>query len=148
MVDGDLAMLYGVETKIFNQAVKRNIRRFPVDFMFQLTREEAEKLRSRSQFVTLKQGKNIKYLPYVFTEFGVAMLSSVLRSERAIFVNIEIMRTFGRLRRLLASHKDLADKLQELENKYDKNFRVVFKAIDHLLRLPEEPIKEPMGFRP
>jgi ORF6N domain len=161
MIDTDLAFLYGVTAKRLNEAVKRNIKRFPPDFMFQLNREEAEKLRSRSQFATLKRedslrsqiatlrrGKNIKYLPYVFTEFGVAMLSSVLRSERAILVNIEIMRTFGRLRQLLASHKDLADKLQELEKKYDKKFRIVFDAIEQLLRLPEEPPKEPMGFRP
>jgi hypothetical protein len=163
MVDVDLAVLYGVDAKRLNEAVKRNMKRFPSDFMFQLTREEADKLRPRSQFVTLKRGDSLrsqfatlknnrglhrKYIPYVFTEYGVAMLSSVLRSERAIFVNIEIMRTFGRLRQLLSSHKDLAEKLHELENKYDKNFRIVFKAIDHLLRLPEEPTKELIGFRP
>ena len=169
MIDSDLASLYGVETKTFNQAVKRNLKRFPPDFMFRLTRGEAEKLRSRSQIVTLnedetkanslrlqiatlKRGENIKYLPYVFTEFGVAMLSSVLRSERAILVNIEIMRTFGRLRQMLASHVELAEKLRELEKKYDESFRVVFEVIERLTERPDEsqdePPKELIGFRP
>jgi hypothetical protein len=163
MVDSDLASLYGVTAKRLNEAVKRNIKRFPSDFMFQLTKEEAEELRSRSQFATLNEkkilrsqiatlrldtewGQHRKYLPYVFTEFGVAMLSSILRSERAILVNIEIMRTFGRIRQLLSSHKDLADKLQEIEKKYDESFRIVFELIERLMNLPEEPPKEPMGF--
>ncbi len=163
MLDSDLASLYEIETKTFNQSVRRNIKRFPADFMFQLTREEAEKLRSSSQFNALKQGDSLrsqivtlkndrglhrKYLPYVFTEFGVAMLSSVLRSERAILVNIEIMRTFGRIRQLLASHADLANKLQELENKYDESFRIVFEVLERLEKLPEELPKTLIGFKP
>src|SRR2546423_10080321 len=120
MLDYDLAKLYGVETKILNQAVKRNIKRFPGDFMFQLDIQEVRD--SRSQIVTLKRGQNIKYLPYAFTEHGILMLSSVLNSERAVQVNIEIMRAFVRLRQILASHKDLAKKLEELEKKYDAQF--------------------------
>ena len=158
MLDSDLAVLYGVDAKRLNEAVKRNVKRFPSDFMFQLTREEAEAFRSRSQIATLNGGENLRsqiatssyggrrYLPYVFTEYGVAMLSSVLRSECAILVNIEIMRTFGRLRRIISSHKDLANKLKNLEKKYDKNFKIVFDIIDQLLILPEEPPKVPIGF--
>src|SRR4030066_466174 len=112
MIDRDLAQLYGVETRAFNQAVKRNINRFPEDFMFRHTNEEAAAL-SRSQFVILKRGQNIKYLPYVFTEHGVAMLSSVLKSKRAVKVNIEIMRAFVKLRRIIASNIELAYKLNE-----------------------------------
>jgi hypothetical protein len=147
MLDSDLAALYGVETKIFNQAVKRNIKRFPPDFMFQLTKEEAENLHLRSQIVTLSVGwgQHRKYLPYVFTEFGVAMLSSILRSERAILVNIEIMRTFGRIRQILASHADLAEKLQELERRYDESFKIVFDVLERLMKLPE-PSKPRIGF--
>ena len=106
MFDSDLAELYDVETKVLNQAVKRNIARFPEDFMFQLNKEESSEL-SRSQIVTLKRGRNIKYLPHTFTENGVAMLSSVLNSERAIQVNIQIMRTFTKIREMLSSHKNL-----------------------------------------
>jgi len=116
MLDKDLAKLYGVEVKVLNQAVKRNIERFPEDFMYQLTIQEVTN--SRSQIVTLKQGQNIKYLPNVFTEQGVAMLSSVLNSERAIKVNIQIMRAFVKLKELLLTHKDLAIKLEALERKY------------------------------
>ena len=117
MLDADLAALYGVETRVLVQAVKRNLERFPEDFMFQLSKEEADFL--RSQIVTLKRGRgqHSKYLPYVFTEQGVAMLSSVLRSPRAIKVNIEIMRAFIRLRKMLASHAELAQKLDALEKK-------------------------------
>ena len=124
MLDRDLAVLYGVTTKAFNQAVKRHKDRFPSDFIFQLTVEEAQALRSRSQSVTLKRGQNIKYWPYAFTEHGILMLSSVLSSERAVQVNIEIMRTFVRLRLLLASNAELAKKLEELELKYDHQFKV------------------------
>jgi hypothetical protein len=145
MLDKDLAMLYGVETKVLNQAVKRNIHRFPDDFMFQLNQEEATKL-SRSQIVTLKQGQNIKYLPYVFTENGVAMLSSILNSERAIEVNIQIMRTFTKIREMLISHKDLARRINDLEKKYDSQFRVVFDTIRQLLSPPELK-KSKIGFR-
>jgi hypothetical protein len=129
-----LAGLYAVPVKVLNQAVKRNIDRFPDDFMFQLTLDEAEAiLRSRSQFVTLKRGENIKYLPYAFTEQGVAMLSSVLRSPRAVEVNIAIMRTFVQLRRLMDSNRDLARKIEALENRYDEQFATVFDAIKRLI---------------
>ena len=144
MLDKDLTALYGVETKVLNQAVKRNIKRFPDDFMFQLNWEEASEL-SRSQFVTLKKGKNIKYLPYAFTENGVAMLSSVLNSERAITVNIQIMRTFTKLKEMIATHKDLQKKIEDMEKKYDHQFKVVFDAIKQLLSKPE-PKKKKIGF--
>lgn len=134
LVDADLASLYGVSTGALNQAVKRNAARFPDDFMFQLTTVEAEAiLRSRSQFVTLKRGQNIKYLPYAFTEQGVAMLSSVLRSPRAVAVNIAIMRTFVQLRRLMDSNRQLARKIEAMEKKYDEQFAVVFDAIKRLI---------------
>jgi phage regulator Rha-like protein len=124
MLDSDLAELYGVTTKTLVQAVKRNIKRFPLDFMFQLEIQYVMAL--RSQIVTLKtgQGQHRKYFPYVFTEQGVAMLSSVLNSERAVEVNIQIIRVFVKLREMIASHKDLAKKLEELEKKYDAQFRV------------------------
>ena len=155
MLDEDLAALYAVEVKILNQAVKRNIDRFPEDFMFQLTAEEFANLRYqsgastlRSQTVTLKtrRGQHRKYLPYVFTEQGVAMLSSVLRSKRAVQVNIEIMRAFVRLREMLASHAGLARKLAALEKKYDAQFKVVFDAIRELMT-PPEPKRRRIGFR-
>lgn len=145
MLDRDLAKLYGVSTKVFNQAVKRNTERFPSDFMFRLTHEENEAL--RSQIVTLKPGRGrySKYLPYAFTEQGVAMLSSVLRSKRAIQVNVEIMRAFVRLRRLLASNEELARKLAVLEKKYDAQFKVVFDAIRELMA-PPSPKRRRIGF--
>ena len=152
MLARDLAYLYGVTTKVLNQAVKRHADRFPEDFMFQLTMEEARiwweqarPIRLRSQFVTLKRGRHIKYRPYAFTEHGILMLSSVLNSERAVQVNIEIMRTFVRLRRILASHADLARKLEALEKKYDTQFKIVFDAIRQLMT-PSEPKKRPIGF--
>jgi hypothetical protein len=121
MLDHDLALLYGVETKVLNRAVKRNLQRFPLDFMFQLTPEEADVL--RCQIGTSKKGRGgRRYLPYVFTEQGVAMLSTVLNSERAILVNIEIMRAFVKLRQILASNGELSLRLDELESKYDKQF--------------------------
>ena len=146
MPDADLASLYGVETRVLVQAVRRNLGRFPADFMFQLSKEEVDFL--RSQIVTLKRGRgqHSKYLPYVFTEQGVAMLSSVLRSPRAIQVNIEIMRAFVRLRQMLASHAELARKLDALEQKYDAQFRAVFDAIRQLMA-PPEPKRRPLGFR-
>jgi phage regulator Rha-like protein len=148
MLDVDLAELYGVATKVLNQAVKRNLSRFPEEFMFKLTKAEAERIRSsRSQTVTLKQGQNIKYLPYVFTEQGVAMLSSVLNSERAIQVNIAIIKTFVRLREMLSSNAALARKLEELEGKYDHQFKVVFDAIRELM-IPPEPPRKKIGFTP
>jgi len=129
-----LAELYAVPVKVLNQAVKRNIDRFPDDFMFQLTPDESEAiLRSRSQIVTLKRGENIKYLPYAFTDQGVAMLSSVLRSPRAVEVNIAIMRTFVQLRRLMDSNRDLARKIEALEKRYDEQFATVFDAIKRLI---------------
>jgi len=144
ILDRDLAELYGVGTKILNQAVRRNRARFPEDFMFQLTWEEVEI--PRSQFVTLESGKNIKYPPFAFTEQGVAMLSSVLRSKRAVRVNIEIMRAFVQLRQMLASHADLARKLAALEKKYDAQFKVVFDAIRELTAPPEPSRKRRIGF--
>lgn len=144
MLDNDLAELYAVETRVLNQAVKRNIKRFPSDFLFQLSRAEAAEL-SRSQFVTLKRGQNIKYLPYAFTENGVAMLSGVLNSDRAIAVNIQIMRTFTKLRELLATHKELRRKVEEIEKKYDHQFKVVFEAIRQLMA-PAETNKKKIGF--
>lgn len=143
MMDADLATLYGVTTKALNQAVKRNLARFPRDFMFQLTDEEAAAL--RSQIVTSKRRGGRQYRPYVFTEQGVAMLSSVLRSERAIQVNIAIMRAFVRLRELIGSNKILSRRLAELEKKYDAQFRVVFEAIRELMA---EPASKPhrIGF--
>jgi len=144
MLDSDLAELYGVSTKRLNEQVKRNRARFPGDFMFQLTVSETEIL--RSQFATSKKGGGgRRYLPYAFTEQGVAMLSSVLNSERAIQVNIEIMRAFVRLRRILASHAALARKLDALEKKYDAQFKVVFDAIREMMKPPEFK-KRPIGF--
>ena len=154
MLDRDLAQMYGVATKALNQAVKRNIKRFPMDFMFQLSWEETEAL--RSQFVTLnntindisKRGKHIKYLPYAFTEQGVAMLSTVLNSERAIQVNIAIIRAFVKLRELLLTHKELAQKLEEMERKYqlhEQDIQVIFEAIKKLIEPPDEPPKPRFG---
>ena len=149
MLDSALAELYEVEVKVLNQAVKRNIARFPADFMFQLSAEEAAELRpqpapsnTRSRTVTLKtaRGKHRKYLPYALTEQGVAMLSSVLRSPRAVMVNIEIMRAFVRLRQMLASNAALARKLAVLEQKYDAQFKAVFDAIRELMN-PVAPRK-------
>ena len=145
MLDRDLALLYEVETKVLNRAVKRNLQRFPSDFMFQLMAEEVVLL--RCQIGTSKKGRGgRRYLPYVFTEQGVAMLSSVLNSERAISVNIEIMRAFVKLRQMLASNAGLARRLGELESKYDKQFKVVFDAIRRLMATPVRARKE-IGFR-
>jgi hypothetical protein len=147
MVDSDLADLYGVHVKVLNQAVRRNRKRFPSDFMFQLTMEESRSL--RSQTVTLKsaRGRHPKYLPLAFTEQGVAMLSSVLRSPRALAVNVEIMRAFVQLRRLLGSHAELARKLDALEHKYDGQFAAVFQAIRELMA-PPKPSSRRIGFAP
>ena len=146
MLDSDLAELYGVETFNLNKAVKRNIERFPQDFMFQLTREEYNSL--RFQFGILKRGQHSKYLPYAFTEQGVAMLSSVLRTKRAVQVNIAIMRAFVKLREILSTHKELAHKLAELEQKiekHDEEIKAVFDAIRQLMA-PLEPKKRKIGF--
>jgi hypothetical protein len=146
LLDADLARLYGVTPKVLNQAVRRNIDRFPDDFMFQLTAEEAESL--RSQFVTLKRGEHRKYRPYVFTEQGVAMLSSVLRSERAVKVNIAIMRAFVQLRAALETNSALARKFGELEQrvgKHDDEIAAIIEAIRQLMAPPSKPKRE-IGF--
>jgi hypothetical protein len=143
LLDRDLAVLYQVSTKVLNQAVKRNRSRFPDDFIFQLTREEtAELVTNCDRFKSLKHSSNF---PYAFTEQGVAMLSGVLNSERAIQVHIAIMRAFVRLRRLLSTNADLSRKLEALEQKYDSQFRVVFEAIRALMAEPEKP-RRPIGF--
>ena len=148
MLDADLADLYGVQIKRLNEQVRRNRRRFPADFMIRLTKDEHEAL--RSQFATLKpgRGEHRKYLPYACTEQGVAMLSSVLNSDRAIDVNIEIMRAFVRLRQLLSAHKDLSSKLADLERKvgtHDGQIQAIFEAIRRLMT-PPEPTKRRIGF--
>ena len=143
MLSQHLAELYEVEPRALNQAVKRNIERFPEDFMFQLNPEESANL--KSQFVTSSWG-GIRTAPYAFTEQGVAMLSSVLHSERAIQVNIEIMRAFVRLRQMLSSNAELARKLNALEKKYDVRFKAVFEAIHELMTPPESKKKRPIGF--
>jgi ORF6N domain len=151
MPDGDLAKLYGVPVKAINQAVRRNAERFPADFAFRLDWDEARAL--RSQIVTLddesssasRRGKHAKYAPYAFTEQGVAMLSSVLKSRRAILVNVEIMRAFVRLRELIARNAHLARRLDALEAKYDRQFKVVFDAIRDLMAPPAPP-KRRIGF--
>ena len=156
MLDKDLANLYGVATKKLNQAVKRNMKRFPQDFMFQLTWDEIERL--RSQFVTLKisnkskRGKHIKYLPFAFTEQGVAMLSSILNSDRAIEVNIQIMRVFIRLKQFIHAHKELEGKFDLLEkkvgehlNKHDEEITAIFSLIKKMLIVEAKP-KRRIGF--
>ncbi len=160
MFDADLAGLYGVTTKALNQAVARNKNRFPEDFAFRLTRSEFDALRSRiatsspgqdrlrSQIVTSNNGRGgRRYRPYAFTEQGVAMLSSVLRSVRAVEVNIAIMRTFVQLRRLMDTNRDLARKIEALEMKYDEQFAEVFAAIKELVAPPAEPQRQ-IGFHP
>ncbi len=148
MFDKDLAELYGVRTKVLNQAVKRNLERFPSDFMFQLNQEETEiwkQIYLRSQFVTLEPGKHIKYLPYVFTEQGVAMLSSVLNSRTAIDVNIQIIRTFTKLREILSDNKKLSEKIEKMERKYDTQITKIFDVIKSLVTQKEIP-KNRIGF--
>lgn len=145
MLDFHLAGLYEVETKALKRAVKRNLERFPDDFCFALSDEEWNNLRYQFGTSSSAQWGGRRYLPYVFTEQGVAMLSSVLRSKKAIQVNIEIMRAFVRLREILATHKDLARKLEEMEKKYDAQFKIVFDAIRQLMLPPEKP-KRPIGF--
>ena len=148
MISTHLAELYGVTTKALIQAVKRNIERFPSDFMFQLTWNEATF--SRSQFVTLKHGQNIKYLPYAFTEQGVAMLSGILRSKKAVQVNIAIMRAFVKLRQILSANKELAHKLAKLEQhieKHDIEIHAIFEAIRQLMAPPVK-LKRRIGFHP
>ena len=144
MLDRDLAELYGVETKVLKQAVRRNIDRFPSDFMFELTDTEFKNW--RSQFVTSKGDRmGLRYKPMVFTEQGVAMLSSVLRSKRAIRVNIQIMRAFIKLRQMYISHKDLKRKIAAMERKYDEQFQIVFEAIKQLIDADQKP-KRKIGY--
>ena len=139
----DLAVLYGVETRVLMQAVQRNLDRFPEDFLFQLTNQEFTNL--KSQFVTSSWG-GIRKLPFAFTEQGVAMLSSVLRSKRAVAVNIEIMRAFVRMRALIDGNRALAKKIADLEKKYDNQFKVVFQAIYDLMDDREKKPKRKIGF--
>ena len=144
LLDRDLAELYGVETRALKQAVRRNRKRFPEDFMFELTKQEFEDW--RSQFVISNSDKmGLRYRPMAFTEQGVAMLSSVLNSDRAVEVNIAIMRAFVQLRKMIASNEELARKLDELEEKYDEQFRIVFDAIRALIEHDEKPPKK-IGF--
>ena len=145
MLDRDLAILYGVETKYLKRQVNRNIERFPEDFMFQLTKEEMESWKSQI-VISNREKMGLRRRPYAFTEQGVAMLSSVLNSDRAIQVNIQIMRTFTKLREMLMAHKDLKRKIEDMEKKYDYQFKIVFDAIKQLLEPPTEP-KGKMGFR-
>lgn len=160
MLDRDLAVLYEVPTYRLNEAVKRNKKRFPEDFMFQLTKDESNSLRSqivisneketislRSQNAILSKKKYDIYRPYAFTEQGVAMLSSILNSDRAIQVNIQIMRTFIKMREMLATHKDILKKIEEMEKRYDKQFRIVFQIMRGLTDPPKES-KRKIGFQP
>ena len=148
ILDYDLAGLYGVETKVFNQAVKRNIERFPEDFMFQLTWDEAKG--SRSQLVTLERGKNIKYRPHAFTEHGAIMAANVLNSPRAVQASVFVVRAFVRLRRMMVQHKELASRFDELERKlegHDRQIIAVVDAIRQLMAPPPEPPRKQSGFQ-
>jgi len=145
ILDQNLAELYGVDTKVLVQAVHRNIKRFPTDFMFQLSNREFSAL--RSQIVTSKGRGGRRTAPYAFTEHGVAMLSSVLRTERAVEVNIQIVRTFVRLRRIIQSYSELAEKLSSIEQKYDAQFKVVFDAIRQIMGDAKIPPKQQIGFK-
>jgi hypothetical protein len=157
MLDRDLADFYNVETRALIQAIKRNKERFPDDFMFQLTKMEAEYLVSqnviplRSQNVILKKankrGLHIKYLPYVFTEQGVAMLSSVLKSKRAIQMNVVIMRAFVKIRNLVYSYKDLSEKIEKMERGYDKKIGEIFRILDFLTKSEGGDVKKEIGFK-
>ncbi|MDQ3181649.1 MAG: ORF6N domain-containing protein [Acidobacteriota bacterium] len=146
ILDADLAKLYGVTTKVLNQAVKRNQARFPEDFMFQLTKEEFDNL--RSQFVTSSSTSygGRRYLPYVFTEHGAIMAANVLNSEQAVVASVQVVRAFVKLRQILASNADLARKVEELEKKYDANFKVVFEAIRKLMLPPPNLKKRKIGY--
>jgi hypothetical protein len=145
IMDSDLAVLYGVESRALIQAVSRNRDRFPPDFMFQLDKQEVARLRSQSVISNGRGGR--RYAPYAFTEQGVAMLSSVLRSKRAVLVNVEIMRAFVRLRAILAGNAELAQKLASLERKYDSQFKVVFDAIRELMApMDAKTARAPIGF--
>jgi len=141
MLDRDIAELYGVETKRLKEQVRRNIERFPEDFMFELTKQELKNW--RSQFATSNQDiMGLRIRPFAFTEHGVLMLSSVLKSERAIQINIQIMRAFTQLRKMLSTHKDLKRKIESMEKKYDEQFQIVFEAIKQLLSEEDKPKKK------
>ena len=142
MLDRDLAELYGVEPKQLKRQVRRNINRFPDDFMFQLSKKEHDSL--RCQVGTLKKGQHLKYLPYAFTEHGALMLSSVLRSKRAMGIGIFVVRAFVRFRQILSTHKELREKIETMERRYDQQFRVVFEAIKKMIKEPEK--KGRIGF--
>ena len=144
MLDTDLAMLYGVETRVLKQAVRRNVDRFPADFMFRVTKEEYDALRSQS--VILKRGQHSKYLPFAFTEHGISMLSSVLNSRRAILVNIAIIRTFVQIRKLSLRHESLEEKINTLEKKFDERFKIVFQALRLLIK-PMQKSGKKIGFK-
>ncbi|MDD5694060.1 MAG: ORF6N domain-containing protein [Bacteroidales bacterium] len=144
ILDTDLAILYGVETRVLKQAVRRNPDRFPIDFMFQLTKEELDSL--RSQNVTLKRGQHRKYLPFAFTKQGVAMLSGILNSSQAIQVNILIIRTFVQLRRFSFKYDLLEEKVSALEKRFDKQFKIVFQAIRLLIKSDQKPMKR-IGYK-
>ena len=148
MLDIHLAQLYGVETRTLVQAVKRNSERFPDDFMFQLSDKEHDFLRSQNVISNTPSHGGRRYLPYAFTEQGVAMLSSVLRSQRAVKVNVEIVRAFVRLRKMLESNKQLKQQLDQLEQKYDEQFKVVFEVIRQLMEPPKPKEKYPIDFAP
>ena len=147
MLDADLARIYGVTTKRLNQQVRRNLKRFPQDFMFQLTKEEADSLRLQNATLEAGRGKYRKYLPCVFTEHGAVMLASVLHTEIAIEASVQIARAFVHLREMIVSNKDLSRRLSELEKKYDAQFREVFDAIRGLMDPPAKPPR-PIGFNP
>lgn len=152
LLASDLAALYGVETRALVQAVKRNQERFPQDFAFQITEQELASLRSQSVILDeatdrrQSRGRHAKYMPYAFTEQGVAMLSSVLKSKRAVQVNVEIMRAFVRLRGLIGHNRELARRLDDLESRYDRQFKVVFDAIRELMTPPAPAPKRRIGF--
>ena len=146
MLDHNLATLYGVQTYRLNEQVKRNPKRFPKDFIFHLTNQEKAEVIANCD--NLKMLKFSPVNPYAFTEQGIAMLSSVLNSDRAIEVNIQIMRTFSKIRELMATHKDLRQKIEEMERNYDKQFQIVFEAIKRLIDPPEKKKKGPLGFGP
>ena len=144
ILDTDLALLYGVETRALIQAVKRNARRFPLDFMFQLTRKESDSL--RSQIVISKGRGGRRHLPYAFTEHGAIMAANVLNNERAVEASVQVVRAFVKLRQMLASNAELSKKLNDLEKKYDRQFKIVFDAIRQLMAPPQAHAK-PIGFR-
>lgn len=145
MLDRDLAELYGVETKRLKEQVKRNIDRFPDDFMFELTKEEFEVLRSQNATSKMEGRGGVRYLPYAFTEHGVLMLSNILNSEKAVKVSIQVIRAFSKLKQMLSTHEDLKKKIEEMENRYDHQFRIIFDAIKQLIEEDLKP-KRDIGF--